>query len=282
MATTTWLVTNPRSGSYDADLVETIRARCAEAGAPVARVIALGEDDLPDRAAIDAAGVGRIMILTGDGTVSALAQRLEGWDGELLVLPGGTMNLLAHALHGEAAAVDIVAGVLAGTARPVTVPVVTADGLVAYAGVIAGPTSAWGDVREDMRNLDLGGLAQSVPRALTATLGENMMEIDGHADRFAAVYVEPADGGLRAFGILADHAGQLVAHGWAWVTGDFRNGPCDPLPVAPAHVLRSAEKGARIDLLVDGEKRRGANPMTFRHDTSALRFLSLLGKADWS
>lgn len=279
---TTWLVTNPRSGSYDADLVEAIRARCAEAGAPLARIIALGEEDLPDRAAIDAAGVGRIMVLTGDGTVSALAERLEGWDGELLVLPGGTMNLLAHALHGDAAPVDIVAGVLAGTARPVNVPIVKAEGFNAYAGVIAGPTSAWGDVREDMRNLDLGGLAHSVPRALAVTLAENQIEMEGQAGCYAAVYLEPGDSGLRAYGILADHAGQLVAHGWAWVTGDFRNGPCEPLPLAETCMLRSHGGGAGIDLLVDGEKRRGTNPMTFRHGTSALRFLSLLGRADWS
>jgi len=280
--TTSWMIINPRSGSYDADLVEAIEARFAQAGQPIARTIALGEEDLPDRAAIEAAGVERIMILTGDGTVSALATALEGWGGELLVLPGGTMNLLAHALHGDADAAAIVEGVIAGTARPVAVPIVTSGDITAYAGIVAGPTSAWGDVREDMRNLDVGALAQSVPRALSATLAEGAMEIDGQAGRYTAVYLEPSNAGVRPFGILAEDAGQLVAHGWAWVTGDFRNGPCDPLPVADELVLRSLDDGSGIDLLVDGEKAPGTNPMTVRLGRSSLRFLSLLGRADWS
>jgi len=282
MKVTGWLVINPRSGSYDADLVEAIKARFVEAGAPVARVIALGDEELPDRAAVDSAGVDRIMILTGDGTISALATMLEGWDGELLVLPGGTMNLLARALHGEADALGIVGGVIAGTARAVTVPVVASEGFVAYAGVVAGPTSTWGDVREDMRNLDLAALAESVPRALSATLAENEIAMEGHEERYTAVYLEPAETGIRAFGILADHVGQLAAYGWAWVTGDFRNGPCEPLPVETRLVLRNLAGNAGIDLLVDGEKRRGANPMIFRQEMSRLRFLSLLGRADWS
>ena len=36
-----------------------------------------------------------------DGTVNALATGLEGWDGALLVLPGGTANLLTRAIQGE-------------------------------------------------------------------------------------------------------------------------------------------------------------------------------------
>jgi len=278
---TDWLIINPRSGSYDAALVETIGTHAAQAGKPLARVIALGDEDLPDRAAVEAAGVDRIMILTGDGTVSALATALEGWDGELLVLPGGTMNLLAHALHGDAEALPIVHAALAGTAKGVTIPVIVGPDIRAYAGIVAGPTSAWGEVREDMRNLDLAALAQSVPNALGATLAEGGMTIEGQAAHYTAIYLEPASEGIRAYGILAEHAGHLLAHGWAWVTGDFREGPSEPLPVAGALVLRN-EGDAAIDLLVDGEKRPGTNPLSLRHEQSALRFPSLLGRVDWS
>ena len=51
-------------------------------------------------AELDAAGIKRLAIFTGDGSLNAAITNLYGWGGKILVLPGGTMNLLCKRLNG--------------------------------------------------------------------------------------------------------------------------------------------------------------------------------------
>ena len=95
----TWFITNVHSGSYDPDQCERIVDDFARAGWEVSHVVRFPEDDLPDRDQLEAAGVGTLGIFTGDGTINSLLHKAAGWDGQVLVLPGGTMNLLCKALH---------------------------------------------------------------------------------------------------------------------------------------------------------------------------------------
>lgn len=275
----TWLVINPGSGSFDEALVETIAERFAAAGQPFARTIDVGTDDLPD--AQGAGTAQRVVILTGDGTVSALHAGLSGWEGEILVLPGGTMNLLARALHGEAEPLEIVDAVLACNAKPVTIPLITAPGIVALSGLFAGPTTAWGDVREQMRNLDVAGLVETVPRAIAATLGEDSVSAEGAKGAFPAFYLQPSEEGIKLTGVKADGPGDLLAHGWAWISGDFRDGPSDNLGTRAQVTIHGSEPGGTLSLLVDGEKEQTDDPVTFSAAASAIRFLSLNGRCIW-
>lgn len=108
-------------------------------GWKVDRVIAFPEGDLPNPAALDAADVGVLASYTGDGSVNTLINHLNGWGGSVLVLPGGTMNLLSRRLHREldvAAILDIVAGGGARARRPVCV---RCDASLALAGLLVGP-----------------------------------------------------------------------------------------------------------------------------------------------
>jgi diacylglycerol kinase family enzyme len=50
----------------------------------------------------------------GDGTINSLIGALAGWSGAALVLPGGTMNLLYHRLHGERTMEEVIAAVARG------------------------------------------------------------------------------------------------------------------------------------------------------------------------
>lgn len=274
-----WLIVNPQSGSYDENLVATIRERAQAAGQPIDKVIEVGSNDLPD--AKVARGVDRIFVMTGDGTVSAVHQALAGWPGELLVLPGGTMNLLARALHGEAAPLDIVDAIRAGKGKAVSIPLITVGSLTALSGLFAGPTTAWGDVREQLRHIDVKGLIETVPQAIAATLGEQCVNAQGVSGDYPAFYLQPDEGGIKLLGVRAEGAVDLLGHGWAWLTGDFREGPVDQLGVHAALEISGTQPGGMLSLLVDGEKCETADPATFKAVQSKIRFLSLNGRADW-
>src|SRR5688500_8213571 len=158
---TTWLVINSASGSYSEEAVAALEQAFVDAGHPLAQIVTIPDHDAPGRAALEAAGVDLLAIYTGDGTINGVVTGLYGWGGKLLVLPGGTQNLLAKSLHGDASAEDIVAalgrGELTGVSRQF-VRTSQGDGLCE---VLAGPGARWSDVREAMREGDIGGMATS-------------------------------------------------------------------------------------------------------------------------
>ena len=91
------LVCNSQSGSHDPAIHDAIVEACQAAGAPLVRTFALPDDDIPDAAALRAQGIDLLLVWTGDGTINAAASGAAGWDGAVLPLPGGTLNLLSKA-----------------------------------------------------------------------------------------------------------------------------------------------------------------------------------------
>jgi hypothetical protein len=273
-----WLIANAASGSHDGPAIDAIADLFAEAGRPIARRITLGETPLPTGEEARTAGTDLIIIHGGDGTISSATDRLGDWPGEILVLPGGTMNLLSRALHGELPALEIARLAAQSGLVSAPIPVITGEGYHALAGIVAGPTSAWGEVREHLRNADLAGLAASVPEALDETLSGDGITVDGVTEAFEAVYLQPAPAGLDLRGIVAKNAGDLIAHGWAWLAGDFRKGPSVDLGMAEQATLRGQ---GNIGLLVDGEKAEAGRVATFRAALSPQRFLSCRGGIHW-
>lgn len=266
-----WLIVNSASGSYAPTLVEAVLEAFADAGEPIDRIITIPDDDMPDAAQANTAKVDRVIIFTGDGTVSSAVDALEGWNGELLILPGGTMNLLARKLHGEADPITIVEKMLAGEGQIREMPVAVGCGHRSLVGIIAGPTTAWGDVREDIRHIDLVNLVASVPQALHETLHGHMVSLEGDKRSFPAIFIEPRDGMLSAMGIQAATAAEIAKHGLAWLTGTFLGGPSEPLTAA---VSITVTGDATIGLLVDGERASAASPCQFTLETCPLHFVA--------
>ncbi len=272
-----WLIVNRASGSFDETIIERVLEAAQRSGGTLANVIALPDDDLPTREALEAAGVDMLAIYTGDGTINGTCAKIGEWGGRVLVLPGGTMNLLSRRLHGEDAdPAEIVARALAAPDRtqPVTVlesddPELDVTGLV---GAFVGPTTAWGDVREVLRHRDIGGLLEAIPRAVRETFGGDQVFVAGSDQTYPAIYVEPVDGKLDLMGYSADGAGDLLSHGFAWMGGDFRNGPHDDLGSC-TEVTIDSEAGT-VGLLVDGERGEAATPLVLRARTSPLRFVA--------
>ena len=260
----TWLITNAASGSYD----EKAAGRVAKALAATRR-ITLPDDDLPDARA--AAGAERIVIMTGDGTVSGAVDALEGWEGELLILPGGTMNLLSRKLHGDAGVDDIVAKVAAGEARTRTLPIARGAGQRSLVGIIAGPTTAWGEVREAMRRFDVRTLIEAIPEAVRETTQGDLVSLEGDGREYQAIFIDAAGDGLEAQGVNAGTVAEMAQHGWAWLRGDFMGGPSEDLGTSKR--LTVVGKG-KIGLLVDGERAEANSPCTFELGNCPLTFLA--------
>ena len=106
------LVCNTQSGSHDEAVREQIVELCRDHGVPLVATFALPDDDIPDVAELTRQGIDLLLVWTGDGTINAAAIKAAGWDGAILVLPGGTLNLLSKALHGDRPVTEILADAL--------------------------------------------------------------------------------------------------------------------------------------------------------------------------
>lgn len=263
MASDLWLVVNSASGSNSESAVREVTAALAAGGALPARVVE-AQAGLPDPADLTEAGVRRLAVFAGDGTVNALATGLEGWDGALLVLPGGTANLLAKALHGEAEA----SALAARLSRMATVrrPCIRGGGTTALVEVLAGPGATWSDVREGLREGAVGEVAGAAVAAIReSTTGPMVTLVDpplGRREGYAGVRLEVASGGMAVEGYGAETIGDYLRHGLALLRRDFRQGPHDELGHHRSVHCRSLGQ-APLPLMIDGERREGASEEQF-------------------
>lgn len=255
-----WLVANPASGSNSPAAMEALETCCDASGFAFERRIAFPEEPLPDAAALDAAGVDTLAVYAGDGTVNAAVTNLYGWGGAVLVLPGGTMNLLARRLHGESPTEEIVARVAAGAARRVRPKVARTTRGDALSGLLAGPGTAWYAVREAMRDVDIAGMAERAQDALAETTGGSMLRCAqprlGRDDGYPLIQITPGQWGLQLDAYHAENAGEFVQQGWALLRRQFREGPHDRLGLID-RVEVADRDGKPIGLLIDGEHAQG-------------------------
>lgn len=261
-----WLVVNSASGSNDDAAIAALIATLRAGGRQPGRVIDCAREDLPGLADVEAAGIDVVAIFTGDGTLSTMVPRLEGWGGAVLALPGGTANLLARSLHGERDAADIVAAFSGGSLIPVRRPCIRFPGHVALVEVLAGPGATWSDVREGLRGGDVGEIAtRTIEAVRQSAAGAMVSVIDpplGDPGGYAGVRLAPTADGLLIDGYRADTVGDYLKQGLALLRRDFREGPHDGLGLHPAAVCRAAQ-GAPIELMIDGERATTGGEVAF-------------------
>lgn len=252
-----WLLTNSRSGSNTERAVELLEEHCNEHGCPVARKIGFPDEDLPTAQELDEAGVGRLAIFTGDGTLNAAITGLSGWKGEVLVLPGGTMNLLSKRLHGpESELEQIIQRVSAGAATRVRPLMARCEAGDALAGLLAGPGTSWVDVREAMRDLDIPAIAEGASEAVAETTGGAMVRCispeAGNQDGYPLIEFTPSHRGMQLDAFHADGAGEFLQQSIALLKRNFREGPHTRLGLFDEVVLEKVD-GSPLQVLIDGE-----------------------------
>lgn len=265
------LICNNQSGSHDDAVLAEIVETCRAAGAPIAAVFALPNDEIPDAAELVRRNIDLLIVWTGDGTINAAAIKAAGWDGAILVLPGGTLNLLSKALNGDRPAPEILTDALQGGGRRSPIPTIRSDTNEAFITVIAGPATRWAEVRETMRQDGLIEASRAAPDALDAMTNDPGVRVAGHEQAYSAVILTPTAEGIRADGILTEGTGDVLRHGLAWLGGDFRDGPSEAIACCETIILESE---AVISLEYDGEMDEMPSPARFALGASAVDFLA--------
>ena len=185
-----WLVVNASSGSNDEQALSLLEETCGDEGFVVAHRTQFPLYELPTPAMLDAAGIDLVAIFAGDGTINSAITALAGWSGAVLILPGGTMNLLYHRLHGTLEMREVICAAAQGRAsrrRPGMIRGARADAL---AGLMAGPGTSWNGVREAMRDNAILDLAGQTIEAIEETVAGAMIAVTepalGTAGRLSA------------------------------------------------------------------------------------------------
>ncbi|UIP07283.1 diacylglycerol kinase [Erythrobacter sp. SDW2] len=248
------LVANCRSGSFDQSVIDELLAR--------ARVLNLGSVEsvlLPDTECPLPSSLGKddiVAVFGGDGTIHGVVNNLAGWEGAVLILPGGTMNLASRRLHGDADAMAILEAVAAGHARRTRPTVVRTGSRDSLAGVMIGPGTSWNEVREAMRDLNIAELAGSAVRAFSTTSSDSRVacyapEI-GRREGYPLIEVLPTTDRMELCGYHADDLGEFAIGLAALLRHDFRSGPHETFELDGSITLAAVD-GSMVGMLIDGE-----------------------------
>ena len=252
-----WLVVNSRSGSNSDAAYDSLLGALAMRGLSPDRIVEFPAQALPTPTSLRDDGVTRLVVFTGDGSLNAVIAALSGWDGEILVLPGGTMNLMSARLHGQdVACEEILDCISRGAYRPIRPMMARCDAGSALAGLLVGPGTAWAEVREAMRDFDVAGLAQGAGEAIAETTGGSRVRliepVTGHKDGYPLIELTPSHRGLQVDGYRPESASDILQQGWAVLRRRFREGPHERLGLLDRVRMENCA-GEPLQVLIDGE-----------------------------
>lgn len=263
-----WLVANRASRSTDEGRIVALEAALADAGATIAGNSNFPLEPAPDAAAL--AGIDTLVVMGGDGTLGAASAAAKGWEGQFLVIPGGTMNLLPKAQHGNATLEAIVAA--AGQGVLTHVPVVRAGGHTSYCRIITGPLTRWARARENARHGRIWRVWQAVRLALArGFLGG--VKVAGQPGRHPGVLVMPGEHGLEVALFSGRGLTDAMAVAVNWLLNDWRDAAAVTAFTAPELVVG---RRRTVRCLFDGELRRLPPPVRFVPGWSDLRYIRTL------
>lgn len=271
-----WFITNPGSGSTTKAKCDALEAVFAERGLALVGRTEFPAEKLPSGARLTRNKVDTVVLFAGDGTINAALCALAKWKGSFLILPGGTMNLLAKGLHDTLDPAKIIHEAHA-TRRRVALPFVEAGKHRAFVGLILGPATAWVRAREAARSGKIGRLIQAARVAWSRTFGGSGIKIGGATglpDRYQAVFVTPTPEGLDVAAVDARDWGAIAQLGWDWLTGDWVAGRA----VTEAHAKEIWPRGKkRVLALFDGEPVTLERTQKIRSGMSAKAFIATRG-----
>lgn len=248
-----------------------------------AQVHAPAPEDLTDclRAAADI-GPDLLVVLAGDGTVRAAAE-LCGPDGPVVApLPGGTMNMLPHAVYGLRSWQDALRLALA-EGEETMLGGGEVEGRHFLVAAILGSPALWGPAREAARygkaRLALLRARRALQRAFTGRL---RYSLDG-GERDKAVglsflcplisrALDKEASALEAAVLDLQGLRDVVSLGFHALKGDWREAPA--VQVTPCRIAR-VWASEHIPAILDGEAVRLSASATVAFRPDVVRVLSL-------
>ncbi|WP_201722806.1 diacylglycerol kinase family protein [Caulobacter sp. BP25] len=274
------VVVNTASGSVGPDAPSIAERLLAEYGV-AGRVYAPQTNELEMclRNVIDAAP-DAVLVLAGDGTARAAAE-LAGHLGPLIApLPGGTMNMLPHALYGERTWQDVMGDCLRnGEARMISGGEV--GGRLFFVAAILGSPALWATAREAARkgrfDLAIARARRAFQRAFSGRL---RFSLDGRPKQRAEALtlmcplVSPAldaeERALEAAALDPSSALDVFRLGFNAARGQWRE---DPSVSVGRCRTGNVWAGGRIPAILDGEPTRFDPKVSIRFRPKAFRAL---------
>ena len=276
------VVANCASGSVGKTAPAEVEQILGELGLTAA-IHAPERGDLMDslRAAV-AAKPDLLIILAGDGTARAAAE-LCGLTGPIIApLPGGTMNMLPHAIYGQRAWQEaLTLALTTGVVRPIGGGDV--DGNRFMVAAILGAPALWAPAREAARF----GMARKAIRNARLALGRAfsgrlryILDSGPREKAEALIFMCPLtsralsedDEALEAAGVDVHNAVEAIQLGFHALAGDWRTAP--NVEVERCRVARVWAANS-IPALVDGELVRLKPLSEIRYIPKLARVLAL-------
>ncbi|HVY88713.1 MAG TPA: diacylglycerol kinase family protein [Hyphomonadaceae bacterium] len=255
---------NPASGSVTTEGKDRLRAALEAADVREADVIEIDCSDFHGQLSrLSAQSPDLFVVWGGDGTLRSALAVAGQTTPNLLLLPGGTMNLLTRSIHGDKAWDVVLKDVLAGPRRR-TIPAGRVDQEHFYCAMLAGAPARFAEARESLRR---GELVKAASEARVALDTLNSLHLDasyrdgysfGHerlpsTSVIGALVGPVAKGeGMEIAALSAPSAGAALNVVWSSFLSDWRNAP--GVTVVPARSLTIENpEGGDIPVIIDGE-----------------------------
>lgn len=256
---------NPSSGSVPPDGGEKLRVALENAGIRGADIIQTDPSDgLGQLKKLAAEEPDLFVVWGGDGTLKAALEIVGKSTPNLLLLPGGTMNLLPRAIHGEKTWEQVITDVMASPKRRM-LPAGKVNDELFFCAMLAGAPAKFAEARESLRR---GELVKAAAEARVAIDTLNTLHLDA---KYGDGY-DFAGGRLPKTSIIGAVVGSLTKEGkgmevaaladptaggalnvvWTSFFSDWRSAP--GVTVAPATSLEIGnDDGGEIPVIADGE-----------------------------
>lgn len=273
-------VLNPASGGVDPSCEALTREILAEAGAAGVTVTCADPQSIAQALERAAAEAEVLVVLGGDGTLRAAAERCGAEGPALLPLPGGTMNVLARALYGPRPWPEVLRAVLPqpGIAN---LSGGRAGGRLFLISALIGVPSRWVRAREALRRGRLVEASAWVREAVSRPLPEPVSYDFGRGERGTARALAircpltsralAAEAQvLEAAAIDPSSAAEAASLGMKALFGRWREHPA--VAVAETTAI-TVERTGGAPALLDGEEERLKTPLRITFKPKAVRVL---------
>jgi diacylglycerol kinase family enzyme len=274
------VVTNIASGSVGREAPAQAQAVLAEHGI-TGRVHAPSEGELTAclRDALDTRP-DALLIVAGDGTARAAAE-MAGPEGPMIApLPGGTMNMLPHALYGAISWPEAMANCLkGGQERMISGGEI--NGRLFFVAAILGSPALWAEAREAARAGRVDLALMRARRALRRAFSSRLRYVlDGRPKGksealsllcpLVSTDLDADEQALEAAALDPAGALDIFRLGVNTVTGNWRN---DPSVIVGRCRIGKVWAGGRIPAILDGEPVRLDDTVRIRFRPKAFRAL---------
>ncbi|MEP7210301.1 MAG: diacylglycerol kinase family protein, partial [Alphaproteobacteria bacterium] len=199
----------------------------------------------------------------GDGTLRSALAIAGAKTPNLLLLPGGTMNLLAKSIHGDHPWNQILANTIKSP-RHIIIPAGDLNGERFYCAMLAGAPARFAEARESLRRGDIGNVVTGARVALEALQTIHLKARVGEG-------YQCADDRLPVTSFIGAMVGPLVKNGrmeiaaltdttttgalnvmWTSFLSDWRSAPGVKIVESDTLIIDSEEDDA-IPVILDGE-----------------------------